>query len=323
VAPELRAAVADFLLEPMQLEVAAADSSPLPLAIIDLEHWPEGLPFDVHLPFPVIGMGSREHPRAAALDTVIEPPVTAQQLIEQITAAPRAAAAIAHLLRSTQTLTPENALTVESFCYGMLQKSSEYLRWLQKRGPASASRPGTLRIERHEGVLQVILNRPDVANAIDREMRDQLHEAFVVAAADPDIRVVQVRAAGKVFCAGGDLNEFSADVDPSTAHLIRCRTLPMRALIRCAHKVDVQIHGACIGAGLELAACAARVTAAPDAWFQLPEIQMGLLPGAGGCVSVPRRIGRQRAALMMLSGQKIDAATALRWGLVDALEGLS
>jgi enoyl-CoA hydratase/carnithine racemase len=102
--------------------------------------------------------------------------------------------------------------------------------------------------------------------------------------------------------------------------LIRSRTLPALALSRRPDIVDVHVQGACVGAGVEIAAFAGRVTAAPTAWFQLPELAMGLIPGAGGCVSVPRRIGRHRAALMILSGQRIDADTALRWGLIDAIE---
>jgi enoyl-CoA hydratase/carnithine racemase len=70
---------------------------------------------------------------------------------------------------------------------------------------------------------------------------------------------------------------------------------------------------------LEIAAFGNRVTATSNAWFQLPELVMGLIPGAGGCVSVPRRIGRQRAALMILSGRRVNAATALHWGLIDAI----
>ena len=94
-----------------------------------------------------------------------------------------------------------------------------------------------------------------------------------------------------------------------------------RALAPIADKLDVHVQGGCVGAGLELAAYAARFTAAPDAWFQLPELAMGILPGAGGCVSLTRRIGRQRAALMMLSGKRISASTALGWGLIDAIAG--
>jgi enoyl-CoA hydratase/carnithine racemase len=80
------------------------------------------------------------------------------------------------------------------------------------------------------------------------------------------------------------------------------------------------VHGACIGAGIELPAFCGRVTARADARFQLPEVGMGLIPGAGGTVSLPRRIGRQRAAWLALTGERVDAETARRWGLIDAIE---
>jgi enoyl-CoA hydratase/carnithine racemase len=80
------------------------------------------------------------------------------------------------------------------------------------------------------------------------------------------------------------------------------------------------VHGACVGAGTELPAFVAQVVARPDATFQLPEVPMGLIPGAGGTVSLPRRIGRQRTAYMAITGSTIDAATALAWHLVDRIE---
>jgi enoyl-CoA hydratase/carnithine racemase len=83
----------------------------------------------------------------------------------------------------------------------------------------------------------------------------------------------------------------------------------------------VYAHGACVGAGTEIAAFAGRVVAAPDAFFALPEVHMGLVPGAGGSVSVVRRIGRHRATWLMLSGERLPAETALRWGLVDEIVG--
>ena len=89
----------------------------------------------------------------------------------------------------------------------------------------------------------------------------------------------------------------------------------------CAERVEFRLHGACIGAGVELPAFAHMVTAAKAAFFQLPEIKFGLIPGAGGCVSITRRIGRQRTAFLGLSARRILASTALRWGLVDALSG--
>ncbi len=165
-----------------------------------------------------------------------------------------------------------------------------------------------------------MLERPQSRNAIDRAMRDQLVEAFSVAAADPEVRSIKLRALGAAFSVGGDLDEFGTTRDPATAHLIRSRSLPALAIGARADILDAHVQGACVGAGLEIAAFAARLTASSQAWFQLPELSMGLIPGAGGCVSVPRRIGRQRTLLMMLSGRRINAQTALRWGLIDAIE---
>ena len=85
----------------------------------------------------------------------------------------------------------------------------------------------------------------------------------------------------------------------------------------CAERIEVRVHGACVGAGIELPAFAARLSARADAFFELPEVAMGLIPGAGGTVSLPRRIGRQRTAWLALSGERIDVDTAMAWGLVD------
>jgi enoyl-CoA hydratase/carnithine racemase len=85
-------------------------------------------------------------------------------------------------------------------------------------------------------------------------------------------------------------------------------------------RTRAELHGACIGAGIELAAYAGTVVARPNAFVQLPEVAMGLIPGAGGTVSLPRRIGRQRTAFLALTGRRIDAPTARDWGLVDRVE---
>jgi enoyl-CoA hydratase/carnithine racemase len=175
-------------------------------------------------------------------------------------------------------------------------------------------------VTRDDAVLRITLDRPWARNAIDRVMRDGLFEAFTVAACDPDIARVELRSVGPAFSIGGDLDEFGVTRDPAMAHRIRMQTLPARPLSRRADILDVHVRGACVGAGLEIAAFAGRVTASPSAWFQLPELAMGLIPGAGGCVSVARRIGRRRTALMLLSGRRINVATALGWGLIDAIE---
>ena len=92
-----------------------------------------------------------------------------------------------------------------------------------------------------------------------------------------------------------------------------------KAIERSPHAAATEAQLLRVGLRPELATFAARLTASPAAWFQLPEDGMGILPGFGGCVSVPRRVGRRRAALMMLSGKRIGGLTALQWRLVDAL----
>jgi len=287
-----------------------------PLCIVDLNRCADAAA--PALPAcPVIGIGPADHPWAAYLDTVVEPPVTVEALVSQIVRAPRAAAAAVQLIRVTASLPIADALVVESLTYAMLQGSAEYAAWLQKRSVGPALAPGTVQMIRDDDRLELVLNRPDALNAIDRPMRDTLHAGFLLAALDPAIRRVSLRAKGRAFSIGGDLGEFGTTRDPATAHAIRCASLPAAALVRFDGEFSAQLHGPCVGAGIELAAFAQQITATPGTWFQLPELAMGLIPGAGGCVSLPRRIGRQRAALMILSGRRIPLSTALAWGLVD------
>lgn len=316
----LRAAVEKYLIDPLRDGSDLAGASQ-PLAFVDLDACDSAARWDALPPFPVIGIGGRHHPLGATFDAVLESPIDAETLIGQVERAPRAAAVTVQLLRTSEGLPLDRALVLESLAYGLLQGSEEYAAWLSARRPSGSPDPeGRVIVERRDSILHIVLDRPRARNAINRVIRDQLHEAFTLAALDPEIRSVKLRSIGEAFSAGGDLEEFGTTKDPATAHLIRMRTLPALAVARRPEILDVHIQGACIGAGVEISAFAGRVTAAPTAWFQLPELAMGLIPGAGGCVSVPRRIGRQRAALMILSGQRIDAQTALRWGLIDAIE---
>ena len=198
------------------------------------------------------------------------------------------------------------------------------MRWLAARAasPRQSAGAGRVVVDRRGAELILTLARPLARNAIDRVMRDQLVEAFSVAAADSAVRSIKLRALGAAFSVGGDLDEFGTTRDPATAHLIRSRSLPALALGARADILEAHVQGACVGAGLEIAAFAGRLTASPETWFQLPELSMGLIPGAGGCVSVPKRIGRQRTLLMILSGRRINAKKALEWGLIDAIQSL-
>lgn len=290
-----------------------------PLAFVDLAATADAPDAVALPPCPVIGIGDPAHPLAGRLDAVVEPPVGAEGLAQQVLAAPRAAAMTVQLLRMLPALPVEDGLTAESLAYAALQGSEEHRRWRAARKPVPVRDAGRLAATRDGDSLILTLDRPESGNAIDRALRDQLYDAFSLAALDARIARIVLRASGKAFSLGAELAEFGTTTDPATAHAIRARTLPARPASRCAGRLEVHIQGACVGAGLELAAWAHRITASPGAWFQLPELAMGILPGAGGCVSLCRRIGRQRTALLVLSGKRLSARQALGWGLVDAI----
>ncbi|WP_313949836.1 enoyl-CoA hydratase/isomerase family protein [Frankia sp. ACN1ag] len=182
----------------------------------------------------------------------------------------------------------------------------------------AAAAPAVL-IERDGAVLTVILNRPRVHNAVSISLRDGLVSAFGLAAADSELAEIRLAGTGPSFSSGGDLTEFGTMLDPVGAHAVRTtRSIPL-GLLATGLPVTAYVHGLCIGAGAELPAFCGRVVAAPDTTFRLPEVAMGLVPGAGGTASIPRRIGPQRAAYLILSGLPIDAEQALAWGLVDEI----
>ena len=235
---------------------------------------------------------------------------------------PRAAVACGQLLRQTPALGTTAGLAAEAAAYSTLLGGPEFGRWRAARGPRSGRRPPAepVRVTRDGARLSVILADPERRNPFSTTVREALLDAFRLAEADDTISRVELSGAGPAFCSGGHLDEFGRATDLASAYLVRLSRAPWRVLDRIAGKVTVRAHGACIGAGTELLAYAGRVTAAPDAFFQLPEVRMGLVPGAGGSVSVPRRIGRHRAAWLMISGDRLPAGTALRWGLVDDLD---
>ena len=310
--------IAPFIVTPERLS-AIEEPWPHPVAFIELATAGE-VPPEFRLPFgPLVGIGNAGGTWAARVDATVDTLEAAARLATRIGEAPRAAAALVQVLRLSAGIDVEQALTLESLAYAMLQGSKEHLTWRAAAPAAEPVRPGSVRMEREGGALAVTLDRPWSGNAIDRSMRDGLHEAFALVNADSTIEVVRLRGSGKAFSLGADLAEFGTTTDPAEAHAIRGLTLPAREAFRCAGRLHVHVDGACVGAGLELAAFAARITATPRSWFQLPELRMGIIPGAGGCVSLARRIGRQRTALMVLSGRRIGAAEALSWGLVDAL----
>jgi enoyl-CoA hydratase/carnithine racemase len=239
----------------------------------------------------------------------------------QIEATPLAAAAMLLLLRGGVGRAIDEGLVAESVTYSMLQGGPEFASWRAGRPRRERAEPDeAVHTERLGHRVTITLDRPHVHNAFNSAMRDGLAEALSEATVDESIAEIVLRGAGPSFCSGGDLDEFGRFPDPASSHLIRLTRSPARLVARLADRVIVHAHGSCMGAGMELPAFAGRVVANPAARFALPELSLGLVPGAGGTVSLPRRIGRHRTAWLALTGAVLDAPTALEWGLVDALD---
>lgn len=167
-----------------------------------------------------------------------------------------------------------------------------------------------------EGAVQTItLNRPDVMNAFNRALHAGLRDALKEAR-DPEVRAVVITGAGRGFCAGQDLTEFS-DV-PNIDDALRATYHPNVLAIRALEKpVIAAVNGACAGAGLSLAcACDVRV-AADNAVFVPGFIGIGLVPDSGGTYFIHRLLGASRAFDWMTSNRRLTAAEAHAWGIVS------
>ncbi|MFQ5514474.1 MAG: enoyl-CoA hydratase/isomerase family protein [Myxococcota bacterium] len=257
-----------------------------------------------------------------AFDVVVASRGELAPLVDRVRRAPLAAMVLIQLLRGAHARGVHAGLVAESLAYSTLQGGAEFTAWLREhrcRGRRAAAQGPAVITQRSGSRLEITLNRPERHNAFSTEMRDALVEALEVAVVDAALDEIVLRGAGPSFCSGGDLTEFGSFPDAGTAHAIRCLRSPARLLARCGERVRCELHGACVGAGIELPAFAHRVVAHENSFFELPEVGMGLIPGAGGTVSLPRRIGRQRTARLALSGMRLDAATALGWGLIDAI----
>lgn len=274
-------------------------------------------------PCPVIAIADANAPaiHLAPFDAVLPDESMLERIAPVVERAPLAAMTFVQTLRAIQGISPASALTVESLAYGLLHSGPEFRAWCANNKPAHSSpEPGpAVLLDRDGSVLRITLNRPVQRNAVSIAMRDALVEALELAVLDTSIETVVLGGAGECFSVGGELAEFGRSPDPVTGHWVRSVRAPALAALRAGSKLTAEVHGACIGAGVELAAFARRVVAAEDAFFQLPELAMGVIPGSGGCVSLSRRIGRQRTAFMGLSAKRINAKTALAWGLADQI----
>jgi len=243
-------------------------------------------------------------------------------IADAVARTPVAAVSLARLLRQVEVLSVADGLAAESAVYSMLLAGAEFRSWLAAHPPSAAARPeDPVVIERDGAELSITLNDPERHNAFSRWVRDGLVEAFDLVNADDTIARVVLRGAGRSFCSGGDLSEFGTSSDPAVAHLIRLDRSVAARLERCRDRVSVELQGACIGAGIEIASFAGHVRARHDTRIVLPELGMGLVPGAGGSVGISRRVGRWRTAYLVLTGESLDPVRAAGWGLVDEVLG--
>ena len=168
-----------------------------------------------------------------------------------------------------------------------------------------------LLITRHQRVLLLTLNRPQARNALNNALLTQIADALDAAASDPDIRACVIGGNRRFFAAGADLNEMAEKDLPATMDDIRPR---LWARIDAFPKpLIAAVNGYALGAGCEL------VVAGDNARFDLPEITLGIMPGAGGTQRLIRCVGKALASRMVLSGESIDAQRAQQAGLVSEI----
>jgi len=261
-------------------------------------------------------------PRSRPWVWVESPDATRQAIDDVLTRAPHAVQHTLTLLRRSEHGSLRAALERESRAYSRLLGGAAFQAW-RARMPVQPPRvPVTepVRFERADDAVTLFLSDPVRLNAWSTAMRDALVDALDTCQMDPTRPDVTLRGDGRAFCSGGALDEFGSAQDLQLAHRVRMQQSVAWRLARLGRRARVVLHGPTVGSGVEMAAAAAHVEAAPGTTLRLPELRMGLLPGAGGTVTVARRIGRHRLAWWLLTGRDIDAALALDWGMVDAIE---
>jgi enoyl-CoA hydratase/carnithine racemase len=180
-----------------------------------------------------------------------------------------------------------------------------------------------IQLEKKDRIATITLNRPEKLNAVTPEMADALRDAAAEVNGDPEIRIVILTGAGpKSFCAGSDIKELD---NYETPWEFRNRPDYCDAIRDIRKPIICAVNGYCLGGGLELAmTCDIRI-ASENAIFGAPEIKLGWVGGGGMAFALAHSIGSSNAAMMLYTGDPVNAKKALSWGLVSevvALEGL-
>ena len=294
------------------------------VALVDTDPLVEVTPLGT-MPCIVIARQGSELDQTDQCDVVVDNDRDLDEILTTIDRCPQAALATVLLLRGVKNRTIDESLIAESTTYSLLQSGAEFKQWTNQRVNRSAEtdHESSVLSERVDDHLIITLNRPMRRNAYSSQMRSELAEILQVALADTSVQAVTMRGAGANFSSGGDLDEFGSFADPVTAHMSRLTSsvgASLNALReRLGQQLRCELHGENFGAGVELPAFAGWVVAKAETRLCLPEIALGLVPGAGGTASLPRRIGRQRTAWLALTGRAIDAHRAFEWGLIDEI----
>ena len=173
----------------------------------------------------------------------------------------------------------------------------------------------TVNLLRSGAAAKIELNRPDSLNAWNGQMSADLFAAYETVRDDDEIRAVVIAAAGRAFCSGADLKE---DGMPDLERALHERYHPViTGLRRLPKPVVSAVQGPCVGVGLSLALCADLVYATEEAYFLLAFVNIGLVPDGGSSAFIPARIGLARATEMAMLGERVDAAKAADWGLIN------
>lgn len=178
----------------------------------------------------------------------------------------------------------------------------------------------SLIVERHGAVAHLTLNRPTVLNALDRGLADRLHGAALAVSADPAVRAVVLKGAGRAFMAGGDIAAFHAmghDAPRAVAPLIARFHEVLRVLAEMPKPLIAAVHGAVAGAGVSLLLAADLAVAADDTQISLAYTRLGTSADGGATWALPRVVGLRKAMEIALLNQPIGAAEALRLSLVN------
>lgn len=169
-------------------------------------------------------------------------------------------------------------------------------------------------------IAHIVLNRPQVINAYNMEMRDELYQALEAVRDDSDVLVAILRGAGeRGFCAGADLTEFDTTPSQSMSRIVRWKRDIWGLFLGIKKPLIAALHGYIVGSGVEIACLCDFRIASEDAVFSMPESSLAMVPAAGGTQTLSRVIGHGKALELLIANPKVGAREAKRMGLVNKI----